>query len=121
MNFASTLKHLRKSNDVTQEQLAKHLQVTRSAIAGYETKNKQPDFEKLVRIANYFHVSVDYLLTGLEPTPVSIAPSKIHSEKILDHYLITSYRKLSVSSKQDLVNYLQLLELREKTKGLSCQ
>ena len=68
MKFSSTLKELREQNHVTQNQLASHLKLTRSTIAGYETKGKQPDYERLLQIADYFHVSVDYLLTGSEPT-----------------------------------------------------
>ena len=63
MKFSSTLKELREQNHVTQNQLASHLKLTRSTIAGYETKGKQPDYERLLQIADYFHVSVDYLLT----------------------------------------------------------
>ena len=61
MKFSSTLKELREQNHVTQNQLASHLKLTRSTIAGYETKGKQPDYERLLQIADYFHVSVDYL------------------------------------------------------------
>ena len=66
MKFSSTLKELREQNHVTQNQLASHLKLTRSTIVGYETKGKQPDYERLLQIADYFHVSVDYLLTGSE-------------------------------------------------------
>ena len=62
MKFSSTLKELREQNHVTQNQLASHLKLTRSTIAGYETKGKQPDYERLLQMADYFHVSVDYLL-----------------------------------------------------------
>lgn len=40
MKFSSTLKELREQNHVTQNQLASHLKLTRSTIAGYETKRK---------------------------------------------------------------------------------
>ncbi len=40
MKFSSTLKELREQNHVTQNQLASHLKLTRSTIAGYETKGK---------------------------------------------------------------------------------
>ena len=56
MKFASTLKLLREQNHVTQKELADYLKVTRSTIAGYETKGKQPDYERLLRIAAYFGV-----------------------------------------------------------------
>ena len=74
MKFSSTLKELREQNHVTQNQLASHLKLTRSTIAGYETKGKQPDYERLLQIADYFHVSVDYLLAGSETNGISVPP-----------------------------------------------
>ncbi len=47
MGFSKRLKLLRKNADVTQDELAQYLQVSRSTIAGYETKNRQPDYDKL--------------------------------------------------------------------------
>lgn len=62
MNFSDRLKSLRKDLGLTQEELANKLNKTRSTIAGYETERKQPDYETLNKIADYFNVSVDYLL-----------------------------------------------------------
>ena len=59
MGFSKRLKLLRKNADVTQDELAQYLQVSRSTIAGYETKNRQPDYDKLYMIAQFFHVSTD--------------------------------------------------------------
>lgn len=47
MNFGNNLKDLRETRNITQGQLAEYLQVSRPTIAGYETKSRQPDFEKL--------------------------------------------------------------------------
>jgi len=54
MGFSKRLKLLRKNADVTQDELAQYLQVSRSTIAGYETKNRQPDYDKLYMIAQFF-------------------------------------------------------------------
>lgn len=60
--FGDIAKKLRLQNNLTQDQLAQVLSVGRPTIAGYETKGKQPDYDKLVKLANYFNVSIDYLL-----------------------------------------------------------
>lgn len=117
MNFSSTLKYLREVNNVTQEQLAKHLQVSRPTVAGYETKNRQPDFEKLIMIAEYFHVSLDYLISGSETSTLEVLPVPKVSEKMLDYNTISAYRTLSLDSKQDVLSYIELLQLRDKMKG----
>lgn len=116
MNFASNLKNLRESKDVTQEELAEYLKVSRPTIAGYETKSRQPDFEKLEKISDFFHVSIDYLLTGSEFQAVSFQPNKMLSEKLLNHSVLTGYQKLSVESKQDVLAYIELLQLRDENR-----
>lgn len=113
MNFAINLKNLRESQNITQEQLAEYLKVSRPTIAGYETKSRQPDFEKLEKIANFFHVSIDYLLTGTK-SEVNINPVKPLSEKFLNTKVLDGYKKLSPESKQDLLKYIELLQLRDK-------
>lgn len=66
MSFATQLKILRARHNVTQQELADYLNVTRPTIAGYETKGKEPDYSTLLLLSSYFHVSIDYLLTGKE-------------------------------------------------------
>lgn len=62
MNFAQRLKQLRKQSNLTQEEFATKISKTRSTIAGYETERKEPDYETLKAIADFFNVSIDYLL-----------------------------------------------------------
>ncbi|MFD2133301.1 helix-turn-helix domain-containing protein [Pseudogracilibacillus auburnensis] len=56
------LKKLRSDKRITQEKLGKKVNVTKVSISGYENGNRSPDTETLQRLANYFEVSVDYLL-----------------------------------------------------------
>lgn len=114
MNFANTLKNLRELNDVTQEQLAEYLQVSRPTVAGYETKNHQPDYEKLEKIANFFEVSIDYLVSGSNSKRLqSKAETKI-DEKALEQEIMITYRSLSLKSKQDALELLKLLQIRDQ-------
>lgn len=112
MEFSEVLKELRESHSLTQDQLAKHIDVSRSTIAGYESRNRQPDYDKLVTISRYFHVSVDYLLTGEKDIEFSAMLPK-PDEKILDRKVIKAYRRLGFESKQDVLKYIELLELKE--------
>lgn len=66
MGFSEKLKYLRSSKDITQNDLAQVLNKTRSAIAGYESEGKEPDFETLKKLSDYFKVSIDYLLDSPE-------------------------------------------------------
>ncbi|EJO5347287.1 helix-turn-helix transcriptional regulator [Clostridium botulinum] len=62
MVFKDRLKGLREDRDLTQDQIADVLSITRSAVANYETGIREPDIALLVKISDYFNVSLDYLL-----------------------------------------------------------
>ena len=53
---------LRKLKKITQEKLSKYIGVARSTLAMYEINASEPDFSTLIKISDYFNVSVDYLL-----------------------------------------------------------
>lgn len=116
MEFSKILKELRESRDITQDELARHLKVSRPTIAGYETKQRQPDFDKLVKISKFFHVSVDYLLTGEYSEELTPVIPSVPSEKLLDRKVMTSYKKLDFESKREVLKYIQLLELKENSR-----
>lgn len=60
--FCKTLKKLRKSHNMTQDELAELLNLSRSAISLYETGRREPDYTVLTKMADIFDVSVDFLL-----------------------------------------------------------
>lgn len=62
MKFGDILKNLLEDNDLTQKQFAKDLNLAASTVSSYVQNTRQPDFEILCRIAQYFNVSTDYLL-----------------------------------------------------------
>ena len=62
------LVELRKSKGITQKELAKRLNITRSALSQYEIGTRNPDYETLQRMADYFEVTTDVLL-GRIATP----------------------------------------------------
>ena len=60
--FAENLKNLRKIKGITQTQFATEFNISSGTIAMWETGKRMPDSETLKRIAQYFNVSIDYLL-----------------------------------------------------------
>lgn len=60
--FSTRLKLLRKSRRLTQEELADKLHISRSAIAQYEVGKRIPEYSTLKNMADYFEVSIDYLV-----------------------------------------------------------
>lgn len=61
-NFKNVFKDLRIQNGYTQDTLAKALKISRTAVSMYERGNREPDFETLELIADFFNVDMDYLL-----------------------------------------------------------
>lgn len=60
-NFSERLKIIRKNMGLKQQDVADMLQMDRSSYAGYEIGKSKPPLEKLIEIANYFNVPLDYL------------------------------------------------------------
>ncbi len=59
---SNNLKNLRKSRQLTQEKLATILSMTRSAYNHYELGKYEPDIATLKKLANFYNVSIDYIL-----------------------------------------------------------
>jgi repressor LexA len=62
MKFSEKLKALRKRKGLTQDELSKELNMSRSAVGMYETGEREPDFETLEVIADYFNVDMNELM-----------------------------------------------------------
>ena len=60
--FPNRLRKLRKESDLTQKELAEILNTTEATLSRYENGAREPKLDLIHKIANYFGVSVDYLL-----------------------------------------------------------
>ncbi len=74
MTFGQKLKKLRNDNNLTQEQLADMIFVTRTAISKWETDNGYPSIDSLKAISNLFSTSIDELISDAD----------IENKKLLD-------------------------------------
>ena len=62
MKLKERLKHLRLKNKCTAKQLAKYLNFGSTAISNYESGRNEPSIDTLIKIADYFDVTIDYLV-----------------------------------------------------------
>lgn len=60
------LKELRTKKGISQLRLATELNTTQNTISRYETGEREPGIDELIKIADYFNVSVDYLIGRTE-------------------------------------------------------
>lgn len=62
VNFGNKLRALRTEAGMTQTDLAKRLNITKSVVSYYELQERTPSPDVLIKLADIFHVSTDYLL-----------------------------------------------------------
>lgn len=102
--FAQRLKQLRKQKKLTQTELANELNLSHGAIAMWETDKRQPDNETLIRLADFFGVSVDYLLgRSEEKTP----PDDDLSEG--EKKLVELATYLTDEEREEIIKYIDYL------------
>lgn len=89
-NFSNKLKKLRKEKDVKQKDVANVLNISASAYGFYEQGKRTPTSDMFSKLADYFDVSVDYLL-GKTDNPKTIKnkeePKEKDIEKIIDELM----------------------------------
>ncbi|NVF10783.1 helix-turn-helix transcriptional regulator [Anaerococcus sp. AGMB00486] len=88
MKIGNTLKNLRKNYNISQEELAKRLQTSRSSIGMFESNARTPTTETLIKYSEFFDVSVDYLLgeqkDHLEPLARAVS---MYTYPYIDDYI----------------------------------
>ena len=84
MEFYEKLQELRKSRGLTQEELAKDLYVSRTAISKWESGRGYPSIDSLKEISNYFSVTIDDLLSGEKILSIAEKENEANMRNICD-------------------------------------
>lgn len=109
--MSNRLKELRRSAGVTQKELAAALGVAQPTLSGWENDRFQIDYDSLIKIADYFNTSIDYLLG--RDTESSLSRSDIVTEKPVvrsdDEKLLGVYHSLDDQSKTQLMSVAYML------------
>ena len=101
----NNLKMLRNERGVTQQALADAIGTNQQAINGYENRGIEPDFEMLIKLADYFNTSIDYLLGRTESRCFNIKDKSfvINSDEI---EMIKRYRRLSTDVQRNIAGLI---------------
>ena len=67
MSIADRIHSLRKMKGISQEELADRIGVSRQAISKWESEQSLPELDKIIVMSDYFEVTTDYILKGIEP------------------------------------------------------
>lgn len=81
MNLAEKLLTLRKAKNLTQEQLAEKLDVSRQSISKWESGQAVPELEKIVAMSTVFDVTTDYLLKSSEIDDLSVKTEMLERQQ----------------------------------------
>ena len=76
MNFSEKLLTLRKANELTQEQLAEKLDVSRQSISKWESGQGNPEIDNVIKLTEIYDVSADYILLGKESSTIVTTSEK---------------------------------------------
>lgn len=93
VNFGLRLKQLRERKRLSQIELANILEVSNGSISKWERNERQPDYETLEKIADFFNTSIDYLL----------GRSETKDNNNVDFSFSTPQEALSFILKQEMV------------------
>ncbi|GED04325.1 helix-turn-helix domain-containing protein [Bacillus atrophaeus] len=117
--LSDRLVELRKSKKLTQQGLANRLKITRSSLSQYEIGKRQPDYETLKKIADFFEVSTDYLL-GYSNTKPVVEEEKTPYNVTDDPDLQIAFREaadFSEEARRQAIDFINYLREKEKAKG----
>ena len=122
MGINDRLKHLRTSRGLNQSEMAEILGISLSSYQKYEREKGcvTPSLDVLTRIADYYHVSVDYLLgreTG-EPSPLDELAGQFNMS-LLEKKIVENYLALPEKMRGDLMEFLarSVKEVQNQTES----
>lgn len=98
------LKTLRKQRKITQQQMAERLSITQQAYATYENGTAQPPIDNLKKLADYFDVSIDYLL-GRENKSTDLSQD--------ERQLLTYFKQCDVIDQARILAYAEAVAQKE--------
>ncbi|MEK4255456.1 helix-turn-helix domain-containing protein [Ureibacillus sp. FSL K6-2830] len=116
--LGNRIKLLREKHNISQIEFAKKIGVSNAVLSRYESGDRKPDFDILNKIADYFEVSVDYLLGRTDipdPTPHKEVDKEFQSF-INDPELQVWYKELPKSDEEELRKLRAIWEMIKKDK-----
>ncbi len=99
------LKELRENTGASQKQLAEAIGVSQQSINKYENHKIEPDIDTMIRIADYFETSVDYLI-GHSTLRRRIEATDDYALNAQEACLIEQFRKLSARQRDSILSVI---------------
>jgi transcriptional regulator with XRE-family HTH domain len=93
MDFKDKLQYLRKEQKMSQEELAEVLNISRQAVAKWETAASYPDVDNLIKLSEIFGITIDYMLKSNSDCSKKILPTKNVQQEKMIHFLCMAKKK----------------------------
>ena len=110
--LATKLKELRAKNKLTQAEFADIFSISKGTIAMWETGKRTPDIEMITRIADYFHVSVGYLVGQKQPD----AEVNTVSDEDIKFALFDGADGITDEMYEEVKSFAEYIKSREESK-----
>lgn len=107
--IGDTLKRLRTKKDLTSEELCSKIGIKGGSYRNYERNDRKPDYDTLVKLADFYGVSTDYLLGRPTAQPPTDALERLFTEKsfsALEEELLRKYMELPHEARQAVVRFI---------------
>ena len=88
MNLGERIVSLRQQRGISQADLAKGLDVSRQAVSKWEKGQSSPDTVKLIQLAEFLDVEVEYLATGIKPEPKSVVLNVVETLERVEEKIV---------------------------------
>lgn len=98
------LKELREKKGISQKELADFLNLTQVQISKYELGKNEPDLSTTKKIANYFNVTIDYLLGSSEEDIILITKEDLDNLKQASNTINNFIKKISPNNETNIFN-----------------
>lgn len=115
MDFKDRLIQLRKGTNLYQADMAKKIGVARATYGAYEQGTRQPDFETLKKIADYFEVSTDFLLYGTVDSKRTIRGEEVDTSDLSENQRMV----LDWAMQQEALSFHSKEELKEMLDNMA--
>ncbi|PCK22749.1 transcriptional regulator [Bacillus pumilus] len=122
MALGERIRALREAEKLTQKALADKLKIPHQNLSNYERGFRNPDYETLIKIADFFEVTTDYLLTGKElnssnkPYKGDLMDQALKTLESPETFIAASDGKITPEMQEYVLEYI-LEELKKKKEN----
>lgn len=106
MTVKLRLREIRKSKRLTQAQVAEGVNCSTPTYSRYENGKRQPPLDMILRLADFFGVSLDYLFGRVPPDSSALSAYEVD--------MLTAFRRMPNSVQDDVVDFLNLRQSKKE-------